>query len=140
MPETPKFDPVAASAVAGIQAADEGLRSVQDNFNLPELPGQTAVTDQSATILSQLAQMSPFTLLAEAGTPGAGNQSQGPLPNPTTLLDEFQLPPLPFGNQQAQSEVPNPVQHVHDAINQATGGSSGGSGGSSSSGEFTPSA
>lgn len=79
--ETPQFDPIAASAVAGIQAADAGLSAIEDGLSLPELPGRESVVEQSVVALNEIAGVSPLTQLAHA---------EGPLAVPFLVSDPNQ--------------------------------------------------
>lgn len=147
-----QFDPVAAAAVSAINASQRNLTNVQSNLGAPELPGQAQVAQSATQGFEQVAQMSPFTVLAQSDLPNLpgmqgqfqlpgmqgqgielpGMQGQG-LPTPDSI---FQSTPLPDPQQAfQQSPMPDPREAM-PGQNGGNGGTSGGSngGGGSASG------
>lgn len=105
MPHTPQhqFDPVAASAIAALNATQRTGRNVRQQAGLPEPPGAEGALNQSRNVLQQVSAYSPLNMLGSPGGPSLpGMSGQGGLPNPADLLP---------GNG-AQGALPNPEEFI----------------------------
>lgn len=127
-----QFDPVAAAALAGINASRRSLRAVRQDTGAPQVPGESQAASLATQGIQTVAQVSPFNVLARGGGPNLpGGQGQFPLPNPQQagLPAPNQLLPgnmssgqFPLPDLQTPQGVPSPQDFVPQ--NQGSGGSS----------------
>jgi len=117
MPHRPQhqFDPVAASAIAALNAAQRTERTVRSQVGAPAPPGADSAVNSARDMLMQVSSFSPLNILGSGQTPQLpGMQGQGGLPNPQQLLPGMQgqggLPQLP--GMQGQGGLPNPQQFL----------------------------
>jgi hypothetical protein len=148
MPHRPQhqFDPVAASAIAALNAAQRTERTVRNQMGTPAPPGADSAVNSARDVLMQVSSFSPLNVLGSGRSPDLpGMQGAGGLPNPQQFLPGMQgaggLPQLP--GMQGAGGLPNP-QQLLPSMGQQTGmtgrrqrpsgnGENGGNGGASDS-------